>query len=266
MPAIHRHVLFAWSRTMADPSSLAVVTGAARGFGYEIAEHCAADGLDLVIADEGPEIADAARRLRSHGTGVTPVDADLSATAGVDALLQATGGRPIAALIANAGRGLGQAFLDHDFEAARRVLDTNITGTVYLVHRIAARMKQQGFGRILITGSIAGYTPDSFQAVYSGTKAFLDSFAAALREELKDSGVSVTSLMPGIGPGEAEDRIQAASASGAAKAGARPRLARAGFDAMMGGYADILTGWKDEGQVAASRLSSPVMGAPAGRK
>jgi uncharacterized protein len=79
----------------------------------------------------------------------------------------------------------------------RRVVDTNITGTLYLIQEIGREMRARGEGRILITGSIAGFMPGTYQAVYSGTKAFLDSFSYALRHELRGSGVSVTCLMPG---------------------------------------------------------------------
>ena len=95
-------------------------------------------------------------------------------------------------MLANAGRGLGKAFLDQNFDEIRYVIDTNVTGTVYLIHKVGRDMRGRGEGRILITGSIAGYVPGAYQAVYNGSKAFLDSFSYALREELKDSGVTVT--------------------------------------------------------------------------
>ena len=125
------------------------------------------------------------------------VQADLATPEGVEALIAAIGDRPVDALLANAGVGLGDAFLDQDLGAAERVVDTNITGTIALVHVLGRRMRDRGEGRILITGSIAGFLPGSFQAVYNGTKAFIDSFTLALRNELKDSGVTVTCLMPG---------------------------------------------------------------------
>src|SRR4051795_11406804 len=103
---------------------------------------------------------------------------------GVDQLYAAARGRPVHALLANAGRGLGGAFLDQDFAQARHVIDTNVTGTIYLVQKAARDMRAGGEGKILITGSIAGYMPGSFQAVYNGTKAFIDSFSWALRNEL----------------------------------------------------------------------------------
>lgn len=103
----------------------------------------------------------------------------------------------VSALLANAGRGLGRAFLEQDFGDITRVLDTNVTGTLYLIHLVGRDMRARQQGRILITGSIAGLMPGTYQAVYNGTKALLDSFAFALRAELKHSGVSVTCLMPG---------------------------------------------------------------------
>src|SRR6202012_1053535 len=124
-------------------------------------------------------------------------EADLATTEGVDKLYAAAKGRRVDALLANAGRGLGHAFLEQDFKDVRHVVDTNITGTIYLIQKVGRDMKARGQGRILITGSIAGFMPGTFQAVYNGTKAYLDSFSYALRAELKDSGVTVTCLMPG---------------------------------------------------------------------
>src|SRR5258707_3878955 len=128
---------------------------------------------------------------------VEAIEADLATLEGVDRLLAAAAGRPVDALLANAGRGLGRAFLDQDFKRARLVIDTNVTGTVYLIHKVGNDMRARNAGKILITGSIAGFIPGSFQAVYNGTKAFLDSFSFALREELHDTEVTVTCLMPG---------------------------------------------------------------------
>ena len=106
-------------------------------------------------------------------------------------------GRHVDVLMANAGRGLGGAFLDQDFGEAKHVIDTNVTGTVSLIHEIGGRMRQRDQGRILIVGSIAGFIPGSFQAVYNATKAFLDSFAEALADELEGTNVTVTCLEPG---------------------------------------------------------------------
>jgi uncharacterized protein len=177
---------------------LAVVTGASSGIGYELAKCCAQEGYDLLIVADEPAVYDAAKELKSYGGQVDAVETDLATLEGVDQLCRAIGGRDVHALLANAGHGLGKGFLDQDFKEARHVLDTNVTGTIYLVHNIGRDMRKRGRGRILFTGSIAGFMPGSFQAVYNGTKAFVDSFSFAPRNELKDTGVSVTCLMPGV--------------------------------------------------------------------
>ncbi len=176
---------------------LAVVTGASTGIGLELARECARNNFDLIIAANEPQIEDAAELARGDGARVETVQADLATMEGVDRLYDKIAGRTVHALLANAGRGLGRAFLDQDIGDIRCVIDTNVTGTVYLIHKTGRDMRDRGDGRILITGSIAGFIPGSYQAVYNGTKAFLDSFSYALREELKDSGVTVTCLMPG---------------------------------------------------------------------
>jgi short-subunit dehydrogenase len=155
-----------------------------------------AEGGDY-ISSQQPEIEGAAASLRGEGATVEALQADLATTEGVDKLYAAAKGRQVDALLANAGRGLGHGFLDQDFRKPRRVVDTNVTGPIYLVHKIGNDMRRRNTGRILITGSIAGFTPGSFQAVYNGTKAFLNSFSFALREELKDTKITVTCLMPG---------------------------------------------------------------------
>src|SRR5204862_7209394 len=134
---------------------------------------------------------------RGLGADVTALEVDLATVEGVDRLLSAAAGRQVDALLANAGHGLGRAFLDQDFADVRHVIDTNVTGTVYLVQLAGRSMRSRGQGRILLTGSIAGFMPGTYHAVYNGTKAFVDSFPFALRAELKDSCVTVTCLMLG---------------------------------------------------------------------
>ena len=177
--------------------SLAVVTGASSGIGFYLAKECAENGYDLLIAADSTELEQAAEKLRSFGANVQTVETDLATIEGVDELYEASNGRAVDVLMANAGHGLGHAFLDQDFEEARHVIDTNVTGTVYLVHKIGRDMRARRSGRILFTGSIAGFIPGTYHAVYNATKAFIDSFSFALRAELKDSGVTVTCLMPG---------------------------------------------------------------------
>src|SRR3954467_5058301 len=138
------------------PRPLAVVTGASSGIGYHLARIAAEHGHDLVIAADRAEIAGAAADFPRLGADVESVETDLATIEGVDRLLAALRGRPVDALFANAGHGLGHAFLDQDFADVRGIIDTNVTGTVYLVHRIGREMRSRGSGRILFTGSIAG--------------------------------------------------------------------------------------------------------------
>jgi short-subunit dehydrogenase len=234
---------------------LAIVTGASTGIGYELAKRCAQEGFDLLIAADEPQIEVAATELRQMGAAVDAVQADLSTTEGVDKLVAAANGRPVDALLANAGRGLGGAFLDEDFAKARAVVETNITGTIYLIQKIGREMRARNSGRILITGSIAGFLPGSFQAVYNGTKAFLDSFSFALRDELKETAVTVTCLMPGPTDTEFFERAEMMDTPvGQGKKDDPAMVARVGFDAMMKGRGDVVSGFKNKVQSAIANV------------
>jgi len=238
-----------------DARPLAVVTGASSGIGFELAKCCAANGFALLIAADEPVIHDAADKLRATGALVDALEVDLAKTKGVDELYAAAKGRPVAALLANAGRGLGRAFLDQDFEAVRRVIDINVTGTLYLIQRVGREMRARGQGRILITGSIAGFMPGTYQAVYNGTKALLDSFSFALRAELKDSGVTVTCLMPGATETDFFERADMLDTRvGAQKKQPADEVAKSGFEAMMRGEGDVVTGWANKLRAAIAHI------------
>jgi len=239
---------------------LAVVTGASSGIGFELARCAAIDGYDLIIVADEPAIHDAADLLGEHGVAISDIQADLSTAEGVNQLIAAidANGHPVDLLMANAGRGLGHAFLDQSFGDIRKVVDTNVTGTLDVVHRIGRRMRERRFGRILLTGSIAGYMPGAFQAVYNGTKAFVDSFAYALREELRDTGVGVTVLMPGPTETEFFERANLLDTEmGQADKDDAGYVARSGYRAMMEGEADIVTGWSNKLQTTMAGFMSP---------
>jgi uncharacterized protein len=158
-------------------------------------------------------------------------------------------------LLANAGIGLGGAFLDQDFSEVRRVIETNITGTIYLAQKIGRDMRERGQGHILFTGSIAGFIPGSFTAAYNGTKAFIDSFSFALRNELKETGVTVTCLMPGATETEFFRRADMLDTKvGHAEKDDPADVAEIGFEAMMKGEGDIVSGWKNRLMSAAAAV------------
>jgi short-subunit dehydrogenase len=236
---------------------LALVTGASSGIGYELAKKCADKGFDLIIAaDESLE--QPAETLRALGATVETVEGDLATLEAVDRLYAAAQrlGRPIDYLFANAGHGLGKGFLDQDFQEVMHVINTNITGTIYLIQTVARDMRARGAGRILITGSVAGFMPGAFQAVYNGTKAFIDSFAFALRNELKDSGVTVTCLMPGPTETQFFARADLLDTSvGQGKKDDPADVAEVGFEAMMRGDGDTVSGWKNKLQTAMANVT-----------
>ena len=186
---------------------------------------------------------------------------------GVDTLYAAAKGRPVEALLANAGHGLGHAFLDQDFMTVRHMIDTNITGTMYLIQKVGKDMRARHQGRILITGSVAGFMPGSFQAVYSGTKAFLNSFSFALRNELQDTSVTVTCLMPGATETEFFERADMLDTKvGQAEKDDPADVAKAGFEAMMKGEGDVVTGWKNKLQTTMANVTPASMLAERHRK
>jgi short-subunit dehydrogenase len=225
---------------------LALVTGASSGIGLELAKLAADDGYDLVIAADR-SLDDAVQSLEARGAQVEAIQTDLATKEGLQALFELLGARHPDLLFANAGHGLGGAFLDQDPDEAQHVIDTNISGTVALLHVVGNRMREQGAGRILITGSIAGFEPGSYQAVYNGTKAFIDSFALALRDELKETGVSVSCLMPGVTDTEFFARAGLLDTKiGAGDKMDPAEVAQIGYDAMKKGEADVVAGWKNK--------------------
>lgn len=184
---------------MTTPHRLALVTGASSGIGFELAGEFARHGYDLAVTAEEELLDDAAARLGVHGTQVHAIRADLANSDGVETLLAELHalGRPVSAAVLNAGIGHGGPFLQTELADLSRVIDLNVRSTVHLAHRLLSDMTRRGEGRMLIVASVAAEIPGPYHAVYNASKAFLESFAEALHSELKDSGVSVTALMPG---------------------------------------------------------------------
>jgi len=232
----------------------ALVTGASSGIGLELAKLAAEDGHDLLLVADTP-LTDAARTLLQLGARVRSVETDLATFEGVDRLLAAADGRPVDTLFANAGHGLGRAFLEQDPAEWRHVIDTNVTGTVYLIQRVAREMVARGSGRILITGSIAGHIAGAFQAVYNGSKAFIDSFSDALNNELQDTGVTVTCLKPGPTDTEFFRRADMEDTKVAADDKDDPAaVAQTGYAAMMKGERSVVHGFMNRLQVAGAKV------------
>lgn len=240
---------------MAAP--LALVTGASTGIGFALAKLAAQAGYDLVVAADEPQIEDAAEKLRAAGAAVVAVETDLATCEGIERTLAAAD-RPLAVVCANAGTGTGGAFVSQAERDWRHTIDTNVTGTVYLLQRVLRNMIARGEGRVLVTGSIAGYVPGSFNAVYNASKAFIDNFTDALREELRDHPrVTLTTLKPG-----ATDTAFFARAGmldtrlGRSRAKADPAdVAKDGWEAMLAGRGAVTSGWLNKLQVAAAGVA-----------
>ncbi len=230
--------------TITSSPKLALVTGASSGIGRELAILLAQDGFDLIVTAEDVAIHDVAHELERLGVWVQPVQVDLARDGGVDELwsrVQATG-RPLDAAALNAGRGQGHAFADQDLADVLEIVDLNVRSTVHLAKHVVREMAGRDAGRILFTSSIAAAMPGAYQAVYNASKSFVQSFALALREELEDTGVTVTSLMPGPTETEFFERAEMLDTKvGAGDKDDPADVARDGFEALMAGKERVVS-------------------------
>jgi uncharacterized protein len=245
--------------TAEDGTRFAVVTGASSGIGFELARVFAEEGFDLLITAEDAELTRALEQLTEGGARVGAHRVDLATEAGVIELyrhIQNTG-RPVDALALNAGIGAGGAFAtETDLGDELKLIDLNVRSTVHLCKLVLADMVRRDEGRILFTSSIASSMPGSFQAVYNASKSFVQSFALAIRDELKDTGITITSLMPGPTDTEFFERAEMEDTEvGAGEKDDPAEVARQGFDALMEGREKIVAGsFKNKAQVAAGRV------------
>jgi short-subunit dehydrogenase len=238
---------------------LAVITGASSGIGLELARAFSAEGFDLLIAAEDAELTLALEDLRSEGAEVEAHRVDLATEAGVIELYRhiANTGRPVDALALNAGIGAGGAFAtETELADELKLIDLNVRSTIHLCKLVVADMVERDAGRILFTSSIAATMPGPFQAVYNASKSFVQSFALALRNELKDTGITVTSLMPGATETEFFERAEMEDTEvGAGEKDDPAEVARQGFDALMADKEKVVAGaFKNRAQVVAGRV------------
>jgi short-subunit dehydrogenase len=227
----------------ATAAPLGVITGASSGIGFELAREFIRNGFDLIIAADSSKIHDAASLL---GANVEAVQVDLAKPEGVEKLVEAVKakGRPVEAIAINAGVGISGDFVrDTKLEDNMNVIDLNVKSSVHLAKRILPDMVLRGKGRVLFTSSIAATMPGPFDAVYNASKAFLQSFSQAIRNELQDTGVTVTALMPGATEtnffkraGMEDTKVGASEKDDAAE------VARDGFEAMMAGKDHVVAG------------------------
>ena len=240
-------------------SLFAVVTGGSSGIGLELARQFAEHGFDVLICAEDDGLAAAAAGLRSTtGASITEVHSDLATYDGVEALVTAIGrtGRPVDAAALNAGIGNGGRFVDIPLEDELRLIQTNVVSVVHLTKRLLPAMVQRGQGRLLFTSSVASTMPGPFYATYAASKSFLQSFAEAVRYEIKDSGITVTALMPGPTDTNFFERADMVNtAAGQGKKDDPAEVAADGFRALMAGKDHVVAGsMKNKVQVAGTSV------------
>jgi short-subunit dehydrogenase len=244
--------------------SLALVTGASNGIGLELAKQFAQNGYDLVIAAEDAGIENAAQQLEQFGVSVRAIQADLATFDGVENVYAAAAaGGPIDAVAINAGVGVNGPFRETSLRDELRMIDLNVTSSVHLAKRAVQDMTARGRGGILFTSSIAALMPSPFEAVYGATKSFLYSFSEALRNELKDTGVNVTAILPG--PTDTNFFHRAGmddTKAGTDKKDDPALVARQGFEALIAGKDHAVVGsLKTKAQAAViSQLPQTVKG------
>jgi short-subunit dehydrogenase len=229
---------------IAKNRQFAVITGASSGIGLELARECIEHDFDVLIcARDRPGLEAARAHLAATGAAVEAVTCDLATFDGCEKLADAIAraGRPVDALLLNAGIGVNGAFVDNDLEEELESIALNVDAVVHIAKRVVPAMVARGRGRVLITASVASTSPAPYLAVYGATKAFDLSFAEALRYELKDTGVTVTALQPGA----TETEFFARADMEDTKVGQREKddpadVARKGFEAMMEGRDKVI--------------------------
>jgi len=253
-----------------DSMPFAVITGASSGIGYELAAQFARHGFDILVVAEDGRLEEARKELSAQGANVESLRVDLARFEGVETLnrqIQASG-HPVDALAINAGVGVSGEFWKTPLDAQLNLVNLNVTSAVHLTHRVLPAMVMRNEGRILFTSSIAATTPGPFMSSYNASKAFLKSFAEGIRNELKDTGVTVTTLMPGATETDFFRRAGAEDTKlGASEKDDAAEVAREGFDALMAGKDHVIAGsFKNKVQATMAHVLPDPMTADMHRK
>ncbi len=246
---------------MENGKKTALITGASSGIGYELAKLFARDKYDLIIvAQNSAELEAKADEFRQSGINVTTYACNLSNKAEVEQLCAQvqSSGAVVNVLVNDAGAGCYGLFKDTDIERELEIINLNIGALVMLTKHFVKEMVQRQEGKILNLASIASKVPGPWQSVYHGTKAFVLSFSEAIRQELTDSGVTVTSLLPGptdtefFATAHMEDsRIVQDKGALADPA----KVAEDGYQALMNGDDKVISGFKNKMQVAMANIT-----------
>ncbi|MCF0057077.1 SDR family oxidoreductase [Dyadobacter sp. CY356] len=241
---------------MNNSGKYALITGATSGIGYELAKLFAADQYNLIIvARNENDLESTATELRQNHIEVVTFSKDLFNRDEAFSLYEEVKQRGIQVdvLVNDAGQGVYGLFKDTDIEQEIDIINLNISSLVILTKCFLQDMTTRGSGKILNLASIASKIPGPWQAVYHGTKAFVLSFSEAIREELKDTDITITALMPGptdtdfFNKADMEDSKAVQDKSSLADAA---DVAKDGYEALMAGKDKVVSGFKNKVQVA----------------
>jgi len=272
LPGRHLSSLVLEERAMDQNESkpFAVITGASSGIGRELARVFGEQGYDLLVVSDSERIETVADELGAWGFEVKAVQADLAAFEGVEKLYGAirSAGRPVDAICINAGIGSGGPFVETDLQKELELLNLNVTSVVHLTKRVLRDMVARNEGRILFTASVAAEGPGPFEAVYAASKAFVLSFAEAIRNELKDTNIVVTALQPGATETEFFERAGMEDTKvGRDRKSDPAEVAREGFEALMKGKDHVVAAMaKEKLQVALGQVAPETTKAAMHRK
>lgn len=248
-------------------NQFALITGATSGIGYELAKQFAKNGYDLVIvARDHEELKKKADEFKNFGVNVISISKNLFLEEEAYSLyseLKMNGISP-EILVNDAGQGVYGKFQDTDIHREVDIIQLNIISVIILTKLFLKDRLPKGSGKILNLASVASKAPGPWHSVYHGTKAFVLSWSEAIREELKDSGITVTALLPGPTDTDffnkadmntskiLEDRDNLASPE---------EVAIDGYNALMNGDDKIVSGLKNKLSVAMANMASDSMAA-----
>jgi uncharacterized protein len=239
-----------------NKNQYALITGATSGIGYELAKLFAKDGYNLVIVARSENELDrtSVELKQQYGIDVVKIPKDLFQRNAAVELYEEISDKQIRIdiLVNDAGQGQYGKFYQLDLERQLNLIHLNICSVVILTHKFLNEMVNRGEGKILNLSSIASKTPGAWQAVYHATKAFVQSFTEAVRAEVKDSGVSLTALLPGATATDFFHKAQMLNAKNIkdAELADPAEVAKDGYEALMNGDDMVVSGFKNKAQVA----------------
>lgn len=238
-------------------NSYALVTGATTGIGYELAKLFAQDGYNIIaVARTEADLQKVADEFtQQYGVKVETIAKDLFGEKAATELYNEVKSRgiEIEVLVNDAGQGVYGLFAETDLEDQIKIIHLNVVSLTRLTHHFLKDMLARNSGKILQLASIASETPGPYQSVYHATKAYVLSFTEALINEVKDSGVTLTALQPGVTDTDffaKADMLDSKAVQDKSKMASPADVAKDGYNALMKGDDKVVSGFKNKMQTA----------------